>query len=273
MKEITLKELQAINLEILSDVHDFCVANGINYSLAYGTMLGAVRHQGFIPWDDDADIILPRPDYDKFCKTYKSHRGFKILTPDDPHSYMTFARVYDDKRTKMISRCPWTDLDVGAFIDVFPLDGLDITSPDIDEQELREHRFYIDNLIRRTTMVRYTDINGLVGRIKLFVKRCVWFGGGKKIRKIIDKKLKEYALHQFEGSDCFDQLTNRVTTHWDLIYKKDFERYLLMKFENKEFFVMNGYDDILHRRYGDYMSMPPEDQRDVPMSYYKMYWR
>lgn len=262
-----------MNLEILSDVHEFCVSNGIKYSLAYGTMLGAVRHQGFIPWDDDADIILPRPDYDRFCKTYKSDKGFRLLPPSSPNSFITFARVYDTKRTKMVSRTPWCDIDAGAFIDVFPLDGLDITAPDIEEQEIREHLYYVDNVKRRRLLANLSEINGFKKKLKLIIKRCIKYGGKNKIRKINSQKLKEYALHQYEGSECYDQITNRVTTHWDYIYKKDFEQYLLMKFEDKKFYVMNGYDSILRRRYGDYMVVPPEDEREKPMNYYKIYWK
>ena len=68
---MTLREVQLFGLDILKDVHDFCTTNNIRYSLGYGTLLGAVRHNGFIPWDDDIDIIMPRPDYEQFCRNRK----------------------------------------------------------------------------------------------------------------------------------------------------------------------------------------------------------
>ena len=71
MREMALKEIQQVSLDILKDVHQFCINNGIHYSLCYGTLLGAIRHNGFIPWDDDIDIMMPRPDYDRFVNTYK----------------------------------------------------------------------------------------------------------------------------------------------------------------------------------------------------------
>ena len=67
MKKMTLEEIQSVSLDILKDVHAFCVRNDIHYSLAYGTLIGAIRHKGFIPWDDDVDVVLPRPDYEKLC--------------------------------------------------------------------------------------------------------------------------------------------------------------------------------------------------------------
>ena len=69
MSELSLKEIQSQSLEVLQTVHEFCVAEGIQYSLAYGTLIGAIRHKGFIPWDDDIDIIMPRPDYERFPTT------------------------------------------------------------------------------------------------------------------------------------------------------------------------------------------------------------
>ena len=74
MRELTLPELQSICLEILIDIDDFCTKNNIRYSLAHGTLIGAIRHKGFIPWDDDLDINMPRPDYEKFKNTYKSDK-------------------------------------------------------------------------------------------------------------------------------------------------------------------------------------------------------
>ena len=87
-------------MKILKDVHAFCKANGIRYSMAYGTLLGAVRHKGFIPWDDDIDIVMPRADYDRFCREYKSDRYELFCSARQPDAYVAYARVADMRETE-----------------------------------------------------------------------------------------------------------------------------------------------------------------------------
>ena len=124
MKEMTLQEVQNVSLDILKDVHDFCEANHINYSLAYGTLLGAIRHKGFIPWDDDVDILIPRPDFNRFCESFQSSKGYKLYRPEDPENFMVFARVCDNERTWVKTSRPWAAEKTGVWIDIFPLEGL-----------------------------------------------------------------------------------------------------------------------------------------------------
>lgn len=116
MKEMTLREVQLFELGIRKDVHEFCMANHINYSLAYGTLIGAIRHKGFIPWDDDIDIVMPRPDYDRFCRTYKSQAGYEIFSPIQGNSYLGYTRVCDFKKNlgalhTVVHKKPHRDMD------------------------------------------------------------------------------------------------------------------------------------------------------------------
>jgi LPS biosynthesis protein len=94
MKQITdIHELRSIQMGILDDVHRFCEAHGIRYFLSSGTLIGAVRHKGYIPWDDDIDIYMPRVDYERFLKTYQDEKGiYRAIDPQlEPHYYYTFA--------------------------------------------------------------------------------------------------------------------------------------------------------------------------------------
>jgi lipopolysaccharide cholinephosphotransferase len=96
MRELSLRELQLFTLDILKDVHTFCINNQLHYSVAFGTLIGAIRHRGFIPWDDDIDIVMPRPDYERFCQTYHSERFHLKHRGNDKKCMITFARVYDN---------------------------------------------------------------------------------------------------------------------------------------------------------------------------------
>ena len=119
MKEMTHKEVKQLQLDILSSVHDFCDSNGLRYSLAGGTLLGAVRHKGFIPWDDDIDILMPRPDYELFIQKYqKEHHVVQNYITDKGYFFL-FTKIYDDRTTIIEDRTK-----TGVCIDVFPVDGL-----------------------------------------------------------------------------------------------------------------------------------------------------
>lgn len=124
MKELTLKEIQNLCCDILDEVHRFCTDNGIRYSLAYGSLIGSLRHNGFIPWDDDIDIVMPRPDFNIFCSTFTSDKGLECFPPGG-NNWLAFARVCDTARTIQRSFLPWSaTADTGVWIDIFPLDGM-----------------------------------------------------------------------------------------------------------------------------------------------------
>ena len=126
MRRITdIKELRDIQMGILDDVHKFCEEQGLRYSLSSGTLIGAVRHKGYIPWDDDIDIYMQRVDYERFLKTYQDQQGhYKLLAPSqkerDEAYYYTFAKVVD-LRTKMIEQ-ETEGYEIGVYVDVFPVD-------------------------------------------------------------------------------------------------------------------------------------------------------
>ena len=122
MKRLTLKEQQEFSLDILKDVAGFCERNGIRYSLGYGTLLGAVRHKGFIPWDDDVDVMMPREDYERFRVSYRSDKYSFIDSRNTRDCYIAFGRVCDTVRTTSSSCITWVRKDVGVWIDIFPID-------------------------------------------------------------------------------------------------------------------------------------------------------
>ncbi len=117
-----IQELRQIQMGILDEVHQFCEANGLRYFLSSGTLIGAVRHKGYIPWDDDIDIYMPRQDYEQFLQTYSDTKGtYRAINPaTEPHYYYTFAKVVD-QRTRMVEK-ETEGYEIGVYMDIFPVD-------------------------------------------------------------------------------------------------------------------------------------------------------
>lgn len=138
-RELSLEEIQKIELEILKYIHELCEKNNIKYFLDYGTLLGAVRHKGFIPWDDDTDISLAREEFEKLYDVLKkeNHEHFKLISNEIDSRYpFNYYRVYDN-RTYRDSNLKNKEIQLGTCVDVFPYDGY-IT----DREDEKKIKFY-----------------------------------------------------------------------------------------------------------------------------------
>lgn len=272
MKEMTLRDIQAISLEIMKAVHAFCVENGIKYSLAYGTLIGAVRHQGFIPWDDDLDIVMPRPDYNKFCRTFKKD-GLQVISRENRKDCLiSFARVCDTRKTRIRTMLPWIRKqgDLGVWIDVFPIDS----APDNKDEF---HNLYV--MAERT-------FQKSIGKRKAFraINRDYSFGYNFNTLK---KKLFSLFSHSPEYHlDVLENIIEKTpygsTDHLTQLAYPAKEEYMdahvldgfhTVPFEDGHFYVMDGYDQVLRMEYGDYMELPPTEQRTPQQHYIRFMWK
>ena len=271
-KEMTLKELQQVSLDIMKDIHRFCVENNIRYSLGGGSLIGAIRHRGFIPWDDDMDVFMPRPDYERFRRTYKSD-DYKFLCHEDNHSdLMLFGRVCDFKRTITHQERPWSDEMSGVWIDVFPIDGTE----DDESCYLKVHKklqrmckpFYKFRRqnhhiqkgdswwsVTKTYLAKIIGLNGLVPHLM--------FKWMYKIETRVDyDKANYWVLLSFLNPKPL--IRNR---------KDETEPYVLADFEDAQFYIYKGYDVYLRHQFGDYMQLPPEEERQPKQYWIKFCWK
>lgn len=268
MKEMTLRDIQLFSLDILKDVHEFCIANGIRYSLAYGTLLGAIRHKGFIPWDDDIDIIMPRPDYERFCKTYNSKKGLFIFSPLKRNCYLNYARVCDLGQTYVHST-PWCKQSpTGLWIDIFPIDAVNQNEEREKELEFLTQlnkkrlvaRFPMDNLKRDMPFKR---------RIATVVKKMLFFW--TDVDKIVEEYERYISRFDFQSSKWCGMRS--ITTYYmrDNYPTSFFDMYVDVDFEGNKFKAIAQYDEYLRIIYGDYMQLPPEEKRIRHPQ--EMYWK
>lgn len=274
MKRLTLKELQQFSLAILKDVADFCERNGIRYSLGYGTLLGAVRHKGFIPWDDDVDIMMPREDYERFREIYRSESYSFIDSRNTPECYIAFGRVCDTRRTLAVSCIPWVRKDVGVWIDIFPVDRV----PD-DMESFKRIYDSLYLLMKFNLGIRKVHTISS-SRFSLCKRLKIWI-----VKRTNPRLLKRDPADIVKDMNTLIRLVSpKESRHWsqlccpdagtcEFFTDEEINEYVKLKFEDREFFVWKGYENILRDSYGDYMTLPPESKRKPLQNYISFRWK
>ena len=278
MKEMTLREIQLFSLEILKDVHSFCVKNGIKYSLCGGTLIGAVRHAGFIPWDDDIDINMPRADYDRFCKTYRSER-FKLISPEDKESLITFARVCDTELTfRESSFSPWATVETGVWIDIFPMDGASDNKNRYKADSALVSLFYNLSASCRASREEYNNNMSMAYKSRLFLSKLIFIPKWRAYNLFMTNLLKRIVLHliaryKFGETGRWTQLSCPVYPKKEYHVMTGFNEFIPMLFEGEELLVFKGFHEYLSDIYGDYMTPPPVEKRTRGHAQFSCFWK
>ncbi len=251
MKELTLDELKRTELDILKYIDKVCEENNITYFLDSGTLLGAVRHKGFIPWDDDIDIIVLRKDYDHLFDLLKNGERYKMVWYKNEKNYVQPYGKVCDTETVVVERAKTsTETQYGVFVDVFPIDNY----PDgalARKIYLAKCKFY--RLLRAKAYFSEPG-SSFVGKIAAIAVK------GKDPAYFL-KRLNDVASkYKNKKTECARHVV-ATTSLAKLGYSSWFEDGGKMQFEDAEFSVPKGYKEYLEMMYGDYMQLPPEDKR------------
>ncbi len=246
-KLITFDERKAIQLEMLKEIHAFCVTNGIRYSLAFGTLLGAVRHKGFIPWDDDVDIMMPLSDMIRFKELFHSE-SLKYCDIDTNRDFRyAFARITNLKTYNRIGRIYKS---YGICIDLYPV----VSIPENQKEQLlyfeRAARLekWSDFLAKwRLRAIRYLSIRSIP-----FYRKSI---------RLFTEHLR-YSCKYCDGAESYYIIAGPISLHSKMSYSFDmFQDFIDVQFEGVSFKAIAKYDLFLTLRYGDYMVPPPEEER------------
>ncbi len=265
-RELTLKEIQECELKILEHVDRFCRENNIKYSLTGGTLLGAIRHKGFIPWDDDIDIVMLRDDYERFLKLYKDSE-FVLFTPFKQNDYYYSYSKVIYRKTEMKENDLLPINGYGVYLDVFPLDRIN------NIPFIANVKIVLLKIIRKLhALSNYKDIPNDKSSIEKIIGNLIF-----PICKIIGFKnfikLENWIINLFVSKES--AYVANLYSYYGIKEKTPklyFEEFVECEFENKRFFVLKEYDTFLKKIFNNYWELPPVEKR-VTHHKYKVYYK
>ena len=257
------RQIWATEQEILDVIHQVCTEHGLRYSLAYGTLIGAVRHKGFIPWDDDMDVGMLRDDYEKFLQVAPGEIEGKYelmnaeINKDCLGYTMRMCKVGTKHITDEHSKYPTT---FGIRIDIFPYDNVP-EDPKLRKKQLRDINLYTRMYILRIIPNPTVPFKGVMGKIMsagCFVVHYLL----KAFVSVdyINRKYRETSLRYHNQTSLVASLCD-VEPEISIVKKDEIFPLQELKFEGMTVKAMACNHEMLTRMYGDYMEMPPEEQR------------
>lgn len=271
MKVITdLKEKQSIAFGILKYFKEFCQKNNIQFFLAYGTLLGAARHKGFIPWDDDVDIMMLRSEYKKLlaCMECNSHPYYKLLSMHNNIEYFApLAKLYDDRTLLLQEYGQDEKVPYGVYIDVYIIDNMpdDYGQAAIQYKKAEGIRAKWGLSVKKIS-AKSSNVIRYIARVPVsLVMKMI---GYKHFLKKYDELASQY--------DQIDTHHKGIIIYGEGLKKEYFEATMflnpsIISFEGIEFAAPSDIHGYLTQMYGDYMTLPPVEQRKVHPN--KVFWK
>ncbi len=254
-----MNKAQKHQLEMALEVDRICKKYNLKYNIDGGTLLGAIRHKGFIPWDDDLDIDMPRSDYEKFCEVAQKELGDKYFLQTwntEPNYAMTFAKIRENNTIYLENVAKNVDVHQGIWIDIFPHD---VITDNVFLQKILVKKAVLYRLLLQIKKGYIIETPSFSKRVILaFLKFLAIFTSAKSLKKKLQKMQFRYQNKNTNSLvDYSSVLFNKM------IYdKKVMNEYVPVSFEGKTLMGLKDYDTYLTYLYGDYMTPPPEGQRE-----------
>lgn len=253
-----VRKLQLVELEILEEIDRICKKNNIDYSICGGTLLGAIRHKGFIPWDDDIDIMMTRKNYNKFTDACLRELDNKYIIDNyrtNKKCCFPFTKIKKKGTLYVESRDYNTyDENSGIWVDIFPLDGVKEPMSNFQKKQRRIWKYI-------TTLITIKNGSNYYKNSK--IKKKIY----GTILKLVPIRFMHFTLEKiltFYSEDKVNYLCSFSTVYnieKDTFDKRKLLPYKKIIFEKKEFMGIEGYDYYLSKMYGDYMKLPPKEKR------------
>lgn len=259
MRSLSLREIQLAELDILIEFDKICRKNNLKYSLSSGTLLGAIRHKGFIPWDDDIDVEMPRPDYEKFIELINDKKvdlkaGYELVVDRGNEAKYPWIKILDtsyETKSQILN-----DGYSGLFIDIFPVDGY---SKDISKS-LKNHKKV--QKLRRLLAYNYLTLNNFSSVKKLGRKLYSLYAKLHKPYKLVEKINKISVSYPYEQAAFAGVVYFKSPKILGSFSKEEIENTIDVEFEGYNFSVYECYDKYLSLIYGDYMKIPEGADRE-----------
>lgn len=252
--QVTLEERKRIQLDMLDEIDSFCRNHNIRYSLAFGTLLGAIRHKGYIPWDDDVDLIMPLPDMLRFKKEFKSDKLAYVDIDTVPHYEFHFSRI---SFLPTYNKTGLFEKSYGISIDLYPVVGM----PDTEE-EIQHFLKDIDPLYKK--------------RLRLITKRS------RQIKRLpfaivpgfqsTIRRFRDVVLNSYPYDTAKNYLHAGSVRRVNIIDFDVFDGIVDVEFEGHTYQSMKRYHEYLTHCFGDYMQFPPIEERR-PCHVGSFYWK
>lgn len=254
MRKLTRQEIIDSELRILIEIDTFCTSHDITYFLSGGTLLGAVRHKGFIPWDDDIDLAMPRMDYERFLQTFESNR-FSIYSLQTVSTCrFPFAKVYDTH--SIIKEGAYKEKhDFGVFVDIFPLD---VAPEDVKLMRKQINASLFRQLCLKIKLSRPSPQWGFFKNIIIVFGRFVFLPINPTfLAKSIDTIAQSSSHMTSKKMGCMVWGYRER----EILDVSVFSKSIPIEFESLHFPAPVGYHSYLSSLYGDYMTLPPLEKR------------